>query len=112
MNLSRQIGLFTGVFLAGFAAVYFGSPAFFLLGDARESVLSHLKDPDSAQFDNLRVVSRGDSKFVCGFVNAKNSLGGYVGRRQFIYSAQAKTSTLDDGALLSKVGDEVERSCR
>lgn len=40
------------------------------------SVKSSLKDPDSAQFQNV--------KGYCGEVNAKNSYGGYTGFKRFI----------------------------
>ena len=37
--------------------------------ESKEAVLSTLKDPDSAQFQNI--------KGYCGEVNSKNSYGGY-----------------------------------
>lgn len=42
-------------------------------------VQDQLKDPQSAQFTNVRVVEG----LVCGEVNAKNSFGGYIGKRKF-----------------------------
>lgn len=45
----------------------------------KSAVLEQLKDPESAQFSNVRVVGG----LVCGEVNAKNSFGGYVGKRKF-----------------------------
>lgn len=44
-----------------------------------------LKDPESSRFQNL-IASR-DSKgviTVCGFVNARNSYGGYTGMQPFV----------------------------
>lgn len=46
-----------------------------------ERAKRYLKDPDSARFDDIHTTPKG---VVCGTVNAKNSLGGYVGYRQFI----------------------------
>lgn len=43
-----------------------------------------LKDPESAKFQNVRVVSYAGGRFACGEINAKNSLGGYVGYKPFI----------------------------
>ncbi len=43
---------------------------------ARKAVLSALKDPDSAKFGKFTLV---DEKHACLNVNAKNSMGGYVG---------------------------------
>ena len=46
-----------------------------------EGVRSALLDPDSAEFQDVIVVhnSRSRDIYVCGFVNAKNRFGGYVG---------------------------------
>ncbi|MDR9772082.1 hypothetical protein RJJ65_05300 [Rhizobium hidalgonense] len=44
-----------------------------------------LKDPDSARFSGFNaMVSDKGSITVCGFVNAKNSIGGYTGRSPFM----------------------------
>lgn len=48
---------------------------------ARKAVADSLKDPPSARFDGI--VKKPEA--VCGFVNAKNSYGGYVGRTRFAY---------------------------
>ena len=47
---------------------------------AKQAISSVLKDPGSAQFRNIREVSGG---VLCGEVNAKNELGGYVGFKRF-----------------------------
>lgn len=48
----------------------------------RSAVLKSLKDPDSAKFRwNPKVL---DSTIYCGFVNSKNSFGGYVGFEPFM----------------------------
>jgi hypothetical protein len=52
---------------------------------AKEAVLDQLIDPQSAQFTNVRKLG---SFAVCGEVNSKNRLGGYVGRRKFIAFVQ------------------------
>lgn len=41
---------------------------------------ARLKDPESARFQNIRPVARGE---ICGQVNAKNAFGGYVGFQHF-----------------------------
>jgi len=46
-----------------------------------DAVRSKLKDPDSARFYELH--STGNS--TCGFVNAKNSYGGFTGKKPFVY---------------------------
>lgn len=48
---------------------------------ARESFRSQLRDPGSAQFRNERITKAGA---LCGEVNAKNGMGGYVGFKKYI----------------------------
>lgn len=44
------------------------------------SIANRLKDPDSIKISDIRV----KDDYVCGMVNAKNSYGGYVGKKPFI----------------------------
>jgi hypothetical protein len=52
-----------------------------ILLKAKATITRILKDPVSARFEG--VVKRPAA--VCGFVNAKNSMGGYTGRTMFVY---------------------------
>ncbi|WP_286434742.1 hypothetical protein ACDW34_09275 [Acinetobacter piscicola] len=61
--------------------------------EAKEAVLMSLKDPDSAQFQNV--------KGYCGEVNSKNSYGGYVGFKRFISI---------DGSVLLENSEDVDSS--
>lgn len=47
------------------------------------AIKAKLNDPYSAQFDDVHVVNR-QAKVVCGFVNAKNRFGAFVGKRDFL----------------------------
>ncbi|WP_333873085.1 hypothetical protein [Methylobacter sp.] len=47
-------------------------------------IKSTLKDPDSAKFQNSFVSNLIGAPIVCGYVNAKNSFGGYTGFERFI----------------------------
>jgi hypothetical protein len=38
-----------------------------------------LKDPESAMFRDIQALKRGNVTTICGWVNAKNSFGGYTG---------------------------------
>jgi hypothetical protein len=49
--------------------------------NAKEAVRQGLKDPASAQFREMFVTW---NEAVCGEVNAKNAMGGYVGFTRFI----------------------------
>jgi hypothetical protein len=56
---------------------------------AETTVVNQLKDPGSAIFTNVGVIEQKQYNFnvpgvVCGYVNAKNSFGGYVGPKGFV----------------------------
>ncbi len=42
-----------------------------------------LKDPESARFGEIYASRGGSLIYVCGWVNARNSFGGYVGEKPF-----------------------------
>jgi hypothetical protein len=52
--------------------------------EVMERVRMGLKDPESAQFKDLQVFP--EANVACGKVNAKNSMGGYVGFEEFSYN--------------------------
>jgi hypothetical protein len=51
---------------------------------AKQAVPAALKDPSSADFDEVWGMS---STVACGYVNAKNSFGAMAGKTRFIYSS-------------------------
>src|SRR4051812_42797430 len=51
------------------------------IGNAQEAMRKRLRDPSSAQFETVYITETG---VVCGFVNAKNSYGGYAGKTPFV----------------------------
>ncbi|SDJ25927.1 hypothetical protein SAMN05428983_0863 [Agrobacterium fabrum] len=63
----------------------------------KQAVKGVLKDPDSAQFKDFQrgrhrgyaSEDRDAASYVCGFVNAKNSLGGYTGYAPFSYDTRS-----------------------
>lgn len=55
-----------------------------LIESAKQAAAYDLKDPSSAQFRNVRLVSYSDGRVVCGEINAKNSYGAYVGFSAFM----------------------------
>ena len=60
---------------------------------AKREVKSRLKDPHSAQFGKVYVHQKQkDVWMVCGYVNSKNSLGGYSGEQQFVSGASVETT--------------------
>jgi hypothetical protein len=60
--------------------------------EAKAAITKRLKDPESARFSDI--VVKGNN--VCGLVNAKNSMGGYVGPRPFVHNTESKVTLLVD----------------
>tara|TARA_R110002051_G_C8596521_1_gene479718 strand:- start:323 stop:673 length:351 start_codon:yes stop_codon:yes gene_type:complete len=52
--------------------------------EGQRAVKHHLKDADSAQFRDLFIREHEEMVILCGWVNAKNSLGGYTGYHRFV----------------------------
>ena len=51
---------------------------------AKEAAVRDLVDPESAQFRDIEVVAYNNGYVVCGEINGKNRMGGYVGFRPFV----------------------------
>ena len=64
----------------------------------KDGVRRDLKDPDSARFSNLRAFREPDGTITaCGYVNARNSYGGYTGDVPFAISVLTGKQ-IDSGA--------------
>jgi hypothetical protein len=72
---------------------------------AKEAIRGTLKDPDSALFRNVKFYSFTGA--TCGQFNAKNSMGGYVGYRKFVFTQTGKLSVQGDDYTI----DEAETEC-
>jgi hypothetical protein len=72
--------------------------------EVKTAVAYNFIDPSSATFRNLRTINNGEE--VCGEVNAKNRMGGYVGYRRFHASSNSKSP----GNWIVDMGDEVKGS--
>jgi hypothetical protein len=53
-----------------------------------EQIRQKLKDPDSAEFSDVFFSKSGGVPAACGYVNAKNALGGYIGKQRFFTSGE------------------------
>ncbi len=63
----------------------------------QEVVAKRLKDPDSADFRNMKYYHNSKAKHViCGEVNAKNSFGGYIGFQPFMSGGTLATTYFPD----------------
>lgn len=72
--------------------------------EAQQIVGKLLKDPSSAQYQNVSFVSSKEA--VCGEVNAKNSYGAYVGFRRF--HVRAGEAMLEPSDALMSIGPTAE----
>jgi hypothetical protein len=73
------------------------------------AVKEKLKDPASARFRHPKInVPTGDvGLFYCGYVNSKNSFGGYAGDAEFAvgFATEIKNGKPDTLARVIEVGD-------
>ena len=81
-----------------------------IVNELRKPVLERLSDPDSAKFRNEWLASgwtawRTETSILCGEVNAKNRMGGYVGYVKFSSVAGGKDVDLGNGDLSLKMVD-------
>ena len=69
----------------------------FLIDKAKKAVRERLKDPESAKFKDVSThKTPAGGLLVCGNVNSKNSFGGYVGFRPFMYATSGVVILLED----------------
>lgn len=65
----------------------------------KANVMLLLRDPDSAQFRNLRLLANHS---VCGEVNSKNGFGGYVGFKPFFSDQFGRPELLEPNDIRCK----------
>jgi hypothetical protein len=112
----KQIGLFISFAALGVLLV-FGWPYIFnsdsaMIETAKTAVRSGLFDPYSAQFEDVRVARNANGEFVCGFVNAKNKMGGYVGKAPFVYGvAGQRYNIITDRQAAFLAGEYMVKPC-
>ena len=101
-----------GLGIAASAIYNWKKEKWFVIPEARAAIQSKLRDPESAQFRNERISSTG---VLCGEVNAKNGMGGYVGFRKFFSHSSANyiegTGSLDEPTheeFIERLGREIE----
>lgn len=75
----------------------------------KKVVLDHLKDPDSAKFRNL--TTSVDAIFLCGEVNAKNSMGGYMGFKRFFTTGGTVVELEGEGIYPAVFNETWEENC-
>lgn len=81
MNLQRIFMLGSLIALAVAACVVYGLLFLKPTWDVKQAVRMQLNDPESAQFSDITL--HPNRATACGYVNAKNQMGGYAGRKKF-----------------------------
>lgn len=87
------------------------------LKNIQSAVMNSLKDPDSAKFGEIKgAKSEGmgaDLITVCGWVNARNSFGGYTGMSPFmaLYSIGAHKSDIVKMGGEEMVNFQIQNRC-
>ena len=75
------------------------------IADAKAKIAVKMKDPESAKFADLVVIDSGKIPIVCGWVNAKNSYGGYVGYKPFF--VMGKFAEVRDDASAGRLNNHI-----
>ena len=65
-------------------------------------ISSLMKDPDSAQFRDVREAKHEGRRIVCGEVNAKNGYGAYAGFERFVVDVTRKNFQFDPGNTVTR----------
>lgn len=74
---------------------------------SQDGVRNHLKDPGSAKFKDSFFTIWKDTPVVCGYVNSKNSMGGYSGFQRFVASGDSIAYLEEEVADFSNVWREM-----
>lgn len=74
-----------------------------LMDRGMKTIRAMMKDPDAAQFNDVKV---GEEGSVCGMVNGKNSYGGYVGYKPFFVLADGQAMIMPKDTLDKYTTDE------
>lgn len=69
-------------------------------------VKDSLKDPESAKFSSFFHASSENEGYVCGDVNAKNSYGGYTGKKPYFIYIETNDGKLTNHGPVTIVADD------
>jgi hypothetical protein len=97
-----------------------------LIAQAKDSVISQLREPSSARFANVKVRTVRGKQAVCGFFNAKNAAGIMTGPQPFAFDGEkahliiynpgpANNTKMDGYSLATAMGERLRnynRLCR
>ena len=78
----------------------------------KDAVRAKLRDPDSAEFRNVKFYSGGGVPLSCGEVNANNGFGGKSGYERFISGGSTITVLESEMASTADMNEAWDRVCR
>lgn len=79
----------TALAIGGALYAALANPPFWVESQIRKRMESYAFDPDGLRFSDLNYSDK-NREYVCGYINGKNALGGYVGQIRFAYSTKIK----------------------
>lgn len=87
------------------------------IAHAKEIISARMRDPNSTQFKNVARYTGESGESVCGWVNAKNAYGGYVGFERFVVWDKVGSINIafvdnDDGLTHKQFASIWRDSCR
>lgn len=94
LDASARLACFDKQAKSGSAKAATKRPAADPFAEAKAAMTKKLRDPESARFSDLYEAAQGPDKAICGMVNSKNAMGGYVGATGFIYEPSIKRATM------------------
>ncbi len=77
-----------------------------------DAVRARLKDPDSAEFSGTFVSRKAGPPVVCGYVNSKNSFGGFAGKQRFVSASAADTVVTEEDMADGEMDELWSKVCR
>ena len=78
---------------------------------AKVMVRAELRDPESAEFIDLRIVTVGGEQAVCGLVNSKNGFAGMAGPTPFVDLPKDGVGAVSFAGMSTKADKNIERFC-
>ncbi len=99
---------------SSFAEKYKGQPTakeIAYIGKEIAAVKVRLKDPKSATFSGVYVSRTAGVPVVCGYVNSKNSFGGFSGAQKFISASAADIVVTEEDMADGEMPDLWRKVC-
>lgn len=80
--------------------------------DETDALRGRLKDPQSAEISGAFVSRKAGPPVVCGYVNSKNSFGGFTGKQRFVSASAADTIVTEEDMADGEMDSLWSKVCR